>query len=209
MRRIILLLAVVVVSFISSFTLVDAAINNNEWGNQENVPLNIVYFGQSNAIGEGLVGGNHAQEFLEARNIASEEALVDSQNVDAVILDEVGASRVNRRWIREEYAAGTSIVFLGSAVRQAPEILQNNCISIPRNPNRNNYLIASFSVNGENSAEVTKVRDTFMNSCGEEIAEGITGTVYIRYQTLNDVASTYESFANLLESHLLDKRTNH
>ena len=175
---------------------------------------NIVYLLADGAdvAGSPLASSNLVEK-LDAQVVYTWKEVLARDNdapIEALIVHASAQALVDRAWLANAYHRGVVITGFSLNGPQVAELVNDPCIARDRfaaEPYPGSfYVIASFLLGGDDSADVALVEDAYRRSCGQQPpAEGPSG--YVRrsshrstYDLNND--NDFNGFVKVLMTHL-------
>jgi hypothetical protein len=171
----------------------------------------VVYFvGENDRDIVDLVAPAKLEQSLGTITASSWEDVLDldeAEPIQGLIIHSSALAEVDYDWVSQAYWRGVVIGGIDMTGTEMAELVGNACIAADKfaaEPVKN-FVIVQISIEGESTAEVVRVRNTYSRSCGEETANDIRGYVSVsggRATDSLDDENSYNIFTRQLALYL-------
>lgn len=171
----------------------------------------VVYFvGENDRDIVDLVAPAKLEQSLGTITASSWERVLEideTEPIQGLIIHSLALAEVDYDWVSKAYWNGVVIAGINMTGPQMAELVRNACIAADKFAAEpvENFVIVQISIEGESTAEVVRVRNTYSRSCGEETANDIRGYVSVsggRATDSLDDENSYNIFARQLALYL-------
>lgn len=129
--------------------------------------------------------------------------------VDGIIIHKSALPTVDKNWLRSSYLNGVTVAGIDITGFEMADLVGNKCIAMDNFANQTpNYIVVSLTAMGDESSEISKAIDHYLQTCSDketEGAEGIKGKVEINARRSSDslVSDGYfDQFSYVFNSHI-------